>query len=243
MKMFRNTVVCASVLALVSCAATQTALQHGTLEVSTKQSDTIFLKPVSASQKTIYISVKNTSDEDLNIAPKLKSSLINHGYKVVNNADSAHYLLQANVLKVGKMSPSASKSALGSGYGSVIAGAVAGTALGSLTHSQNMMIGGGLAGAALGVAADALIKDENYTMVTDVQISERAGAGVKINEKTRAQLSNGSATQTVQTYSTQGQYERYRFRVVSNANKMNLKFSQAKEALEDGLVKSLSGNF
>lgn len=133
-----------SVTVLTGCAATQTALEHGSLQVSTKQSETIFLDPVLKDQKTVYVSVKNTSDEEINIAPQLKAVLMNHDYKVVNNPSSAHYILQANVLKVGKMSVAASQSALGGGYGSVIAGAVAGTAAGSLTHTGTGMIAGGL---------------------------------------------------------------------------------------------------
>jgi hypothetical protein len=228
---------------LCSCAATQTALEHGSLQVSTKQSETIFLDPVSNAQKTVYVSVKNTSDEEIDIAPQLKTALSSHGYKVINNPNSAHYLLQANVLKVGKMSVAASQSALGGGYGSAIAGAVAGTAAGSLTASSTGMIAGGLAGGVIGMAADSLVKDVNYTMITDVQISERVGKGIKVNEQFQSHLKNGSATVTSQTSSRDSQYQRYRTRVVSNADKVNLKFSDARVSLEQGLVKVISGIF
>ena len=114
---------------LIGCAATQTALEHGSLQVSTKQKgDSIFLSPVRDAQKTVYVSVKNASDEDINIAPRLKSSLMAQGYKVLTNPDAAHYLLQVNVLKVGTMSKTASHSALGGGYGSALAGAATGAA-------------------------------------------------------------------------------------------------------------------
>ncbi|HCU5991524.1 TPA: complement resistance protein TraT [Legionella pneumophila] len=228
---------------LCSCAATQTALEHGSLQVSTKQSETIFLDPVSNAQKTVYVSVKNTSDEEIDIAPQLKTALSSHGYKVINNPNSAHYLLQANVLKVGKMSVAASQSALGGGYGSAIAGAVAGTAAGSLTASSTGMIAGGLAGGVIGMAADSLVKAVNYTMITDVQISERLGKGVKVNEQFQSHLKNGSSTVTSQTSSRDSQYQRYRTRVVSNADKVNLKFSDARVSLEQGLVKVISGIF
>nr|HAT8715180.1 conjugal transfer protein TraT [Legionella jordanis] len=231
------------IIMLVSCAATQMALEHRTLEVSTKQSETIFLDPFSNNQKTVYVSVKNTSDEELNIMPQLKTTLSSHGYKIVNNPNSAHYLLQANVLKVGKMSVAASQSALGGGYGSAIAGAVAGTAAGSFTNSSTGMIAGGLAGGVIGLAADSLVKDVNYTMITDVQISERVGKGVKVNEQLQSHLKNGEATVTSQTSSRDSQYQRYRTRVVSNADKVNLKFQDARPALEQGLVKVISGIF
>lgn len=228
---------------LVSCAATQTALEHGSLQVSTKQSETIFLDPVSKSQKTVYVAVKNTSDEEINITPQLKTALVSHGYKVVKNPSSAHYLLQANVLKVGKMSVAASQSALGGGYGSALAGAVAGTAAGSLTNSDTGMIAGGIAGGLVGLAADSLVKDVNYTMITDVKISERAGKGMQVKERFRANLENGSASQSLHTYSKSSQFIPYRTRIVSNADKVNLKFTDARGALERGLVKAISGIF
>lgn len=242
-KIILKSLLVGAVVVLTGCAATQTALEHGSLQVSTKQSETIFLDPVSNAQKTVYVSVKNTSDEEIDIAPQLKTALRAHGYKVINNPNSAHYLLQANVLKVGKMSVAASQSALGGGYGSAIAGAVAGTAAGSFTQSSTGMIAGGLAGGVIGLAADSLVKDVNYTMITDVQISERVGKGVKVNEQFQSHLKNGSSTVTSQTSSRDSQYQRYRTRVVSNADKVNLKFSDARVSLEQGLVKVISGIF
>ncbi|HAT7809678.1 TPA: complement resistance protein TraT [Legionella pneumophila] len=238
-----KTLLVGTIAVLTGCAATQTAIEHGSLQVSTKESETIFLDPVSNTQKTVYVSVKNTSDEDVDIAPQLKTALSSHGYKVINNPNSAHYLLQANVLKIGKMSIAASQSALGGGYGSAIAGAVAGTAAGSFTQSSTGMIAGDLAGGVIGLAADSLVKDVNYTMITDVQISERVGKGVKVNEQFQSHLKNGSATVTSQTSSRDSQYQRYRTRVVSNADKVNLKFQDARPALEQGLVKVISGIF
>jgi outer membrane lipoprotein SlyB len=237
------TFIAGAIAVLTGCAATQTAIEHGSLQVSTKQSETVFLDPVSDGQKTVYISVKNTSDEELNITPQLKTTLSTHGYKVVNNPNSAHYLLQANVLKVGKMRVAASQSALGGGYGSAIAGAVAGTAVGSFTQSSTGMIAGGLAGGVIGLAADSLVKDVNYTMITDIQISEKVGKGITVNEQFQSNLKNGSHSVTSQTSSRESQYQRYRTRVVSNANKVNLKFQDARASLEQGLVKVISGIF
>nr|WP_131784080.1 complement resistance protein TraT [Legionella gresilensis] len=228
---------------LAGCAATQTALEHGSLQVSTKQSETVFLDPVSGTQKTIHLSIKNTSAEEVDITHRLKLALIKQGYQVVNNPNSAHYLLQANILKVGKMSIAASQSALGGGYGSALTGAIAGTAAGSFTNTSSGMLAGGLAGGVIGLAADSLVKDVNYTMITDIQISERVGRGVKVNEQFQSQLKNGNSTITSQTSYRDSQYQRYRTRVVSNADKVNLKFQDAKPLLEQGLVKVISGIF
>jgi outer membrane lipoprotein SlyB len=241
-KIISNGLLAGTIAVLTGCAATQTALEHRTLEVSTKQSETVFLEPISKAQKTMFVSIKNTSDESIDITPQLKTALSNQGYRVVSQPNLAHYLLQANILKVGKMSIAASQSALGGGYGSAVAGAVVGTAAGSFTHSSSGLIAGGLAGGVIGLAADSLVKAVNYTMITDVQISERVGKGA-VHEQFNSNLQNGSASGTYQTSSKHSDYQRYRTRVVSNADKVNLTFAQARPALEQGLVKTLAGIF
>ncbi|WP_454783413.1 complement resistance protein TraT [Legionella sp. WA2022007384] len=228
---------------LTGCAATHTVLEHGSLQVSTKQSDTIFLHPVSSAQKTVYVSVRNTSDEEVTIQPQLKTALMNHGYKVLNNPDAAYYILQANILKIGKMSASASQSALLGGYESAIAGAVVGTAAGSFTNSTAGMVAGGFGGGLIGMAADSLVKEINYTMITDIQISEKVGKEIKVKEQVQSNLKNGSSTMISQNYSRDSKYQSYKTRIVSNANKMNLKFVDARPALEQGLVKTIAGIF
>ncbi len=242
-KVISYTVIASAVAVLTGCAATQTAIEHGHLATSTKLSETVFLNPVSSAEKTVYVSVKNTSDQTIAVEPALKSSFKAHGYRVLNEPSHAHYLLQANILKVGKMSVSASQSALGGGYGSALAGGVAGTALGTMTHNTNAMIGGGIAGGLVGLAADSLVKDVNYTMITDVQISERVGKGVHVQEEHRASLRQGSSSSLNQVSTTASEYQRYRTRVVSNADKVNLAFKYAEPALTSGLVKALVGIF
>lgn len=226
---------------LTSCAATQTALEHHSLEANSKLSKTVFLDPVGQNQKTIFIAVKNTSEETLALQRPLTQAITARGYRVVNNPSQAHYMLQANVLKVGKMSRTASQNALGGGYGSALAGAAAGAALGSFGTS-NTMIGGGIAGGLVGLAADSLVKDVNYTVITDVQISEKVGKGA-VHEHFNSSLENGTASGTYQTSSKRVDYQRYRTRVVSNADKVNLSFKEARPALEQGLVKTLAGIF
>lgn len=241
-RVIQYTALSSALALLVSCAATSTVIEHRNLETDTKLSQTVFLDPVAPSQKTIFIAVKNTSQESLSIDKSLKNALAEHGYKVVNNPEKAHYMLQANILQVGKMSVSASKSALGGGYGSALAGAGTGAALGALSGHSNTMIAGGVAGGLIGLAADSLVKAVNYTMITDVQISERVGKGA-VHEQFNASLQNGTASGTTQTSSKHSDYQRYRTRVVSNADKVNLSFAQARPVLEQDLVKTLAGIF
>lgn len=241
MRPLKDMLLYGSVLMLCSCAATQVAIEHKDLDAQTKMSETIFLDPVPNTQKTVHLSVHNTSDKRLAITRAIKSSLQDNGYRVVSNPNKAHYLLQANVLKVGKMSRSASQSIIGGGYGSALAGAGAGVAVGSLSNNSNMALAGGLAGGALSFAASALVKDVNYVMITDIQVSERSRSNIK--QQSRTQLTNGTSTKTTQNYSENSYFKRYRTRIVSNADQVNLKFSEARPALEQGLVKAISGIF
>ena len=233
--------VAATGLQLLGCAATQTAIEHGKLSTSTKMSETIFLDPVSDKQKTAYISVKNTSDQKINFSEQLATAMKAHGYTLVSNPARAHYLVQANVLKIGKMSRSASEAAIGGGFGSTLAGVGTGVAVGSLTNNSNAMIAGGLAGGLVSVAADALVKDVNYAMITDIQISERSNH--KIKQRTQASLQNGASTHTMQDYSEESNLKRYRTRLVSNADKMNLNFAEARPVLEREAAHAISGIF
>ncbi len=240
---FKKKAVLASIsISLLSgCASMQTALEHKDLQVSAQQSETIFLDPVPNSQKTVHVTIKNTSDQELAITSNILKSIKSHGYKIVSNPNKAHYLLQANVLKIGKMSLSSSHQALGGGYGSALSGITTGIALGSLSNSSNTMVGAGMVGGLVSMAADSLVKDVNYTMITDIQVSERVNGLIK--ERTKAHLTNGSSTQTNQEYSNKTNLQRYRTRIVSNADKVNLKFAEAKPYLEKSLAKVVSGIF
>lgn len=90
---------------------------------------------------------------------------------------------------------------------------------------------------------DAVVKDVNFSMITDVRISERVGKGVKVSEEHRANLSQGTGSSTHQISTRNSNYERYQTRIVSNAEKVNLSFKDARPALETGLVKTLAGIF
>jgi hypothetical protein len=107
----RKTAICAitaAVLLLQGCAATQVALGKRDLDVQTKMSATVFLDPVPPEQMTVFVQVRNTSDrQDLDIAEDVKNAVIAKGYRVVRDPKLAKYYLQANILFVGKTSPTA----------------------------------------------------------------------------------------------------------------------------------------
>lgn len=229
------------IMMLGACASIQTGLEHRKLTGGSQMSESIMLDAVPKSQKTVHVTIKNTSDKQINIARKVKRAIESHGYKVVSNPNRAHYLLQANILKVGQMSKSASQSALGGGYGSALSGLATGAAIGSFSGSGGTTLGAGLAGGLISMAADSLVKDVNYSMITDVQVSERVNGFV--SEKTTASLKNGSATQTQQTSTKRSKFQRFRTRILSNADKVNLQFADARPMLEDSLAKVIAGIF
>ena len=81
-------------------------------------------------------------------------------------------------------------------------------------------------------------------MITDLQIRERPLAGETVTQKQSAALSAGSSTNmTQQSSGVKVKWKTYRTRIISTAEKMNLDFKEARPALEDQLVRSISGVF
>ncbi|WP_414039447.1 complement resistance protein TraT [Acidithiobacillus sp. M4-SHS-6] len=231
-----------AIVALSGCAATEMAIQHRNLAVQTKMSNTIFLPPASPSEQTVYLQMRNTSDENMDM-PRLRQELAvdlnNQGYRVVPYT-KAHYLLQVNVLSVGKTTTSAAQAALGQGYGGTLAGVLAGGAIGGVAGQSYEAAGiGGLAGGAIGFLADSLVHTNTYGMVTDVQVGVRSKNAVQSQSK--ANLSQGTSTQIHQQSTASGHWMYYRTRIVSTANQTDLSFKHALPALQGQLVHSLAG--
>jgi len=250
MNIFRKGLVAISLVALMlvsfsGCSAMQTAIKKRNLDVQTKMSETIFLDPVSPSERIIYFDVRNTSDKEMHIKQAIRNAFVAKGYKITDDPKKAKYMLQANILKVGKTDLREAKNLLGSGFGSALTGAAAGAATSyALGGGGRTSMAVGLAGAALGFVGDALVEDTVYVMVTDLQIRERPLEGEVITQTQQASLAQGSSTQ-VQQHIQGGKvkWKTYRTRIISTAEKMNLKFDEARPVLEKALVRSISGVF
>jgi hypothetical protein len=126
---------------------------------------------------------------------------------------------------------------LSRGYEGAVTGA-AGAELPLTTPVLQGRLGVGLAAGLVGMAADAMVEDVNYTMITDVQIAERTKTQVQTDNV--AVLRQGTSGAKVQTSTETGNQHKYQTRVVSNANKVNLKFPEAQPVLEDQLAKSIA---
>jgi hypothetical protein len=239
----------AALTAMVGCAATSTAIAKRNLDVQTRMSKTIFLDPVAPTDRRIIIQVRNTSDKpDFNVEPLIREALVARGYQVTEDPADAHYMLQANVLQVAKSDPKTSEEVLQAGFGGGLIGAVIGAVVegsGGGTRADINQGGavGGLVGAAVASVADSAIQDVTYTVITDVQVSERPADGVKITEKQSAELDQGTGSSVTQTSEQMAQWRRFQTRIVSTANKVNLSFEDASPALVQGLTQALSGLF
>lgn len=223
------------------CGAAHTAIKKRNLDVQTKMSETIFLEPTEAQYKVIFVDVRNTSDKEINVKDSIINSLKSRGYTITESPQKAYFMLQANILQVGKSDLRSAQSALEGGFGGAVAGAAAGYAM----HNSNSNAAvGGLIGAAVGVVADALVDDTYYSMITDVQIRERPMAGEVVTQTQAAKIKQGSSTNVNQDIKgAKMEWKTYRTRVVSTANKVNLDFVEAQPVLQEALGKSLSGLF
>ncbi|HEX8874347.1 MAG TPA: complement resistance protein TraT [Nitrosospira sp.] len=237
---------------LSGCAAVHTSIAKKDLDVQTKMSDTIFLDPVEPERKIVYLNVRNTSDKsNFDIAAPVARVLEGKGYTITPDPKKAHYWLQVNVLSVDKASPTAAQAALGAGYGgaygAAIGGAAAGAAIGAAVDGWGAAGIGGLAGvAALGLVdtvASAAVKDVTFMAVTDVEIAERAEAGVIVRQDNQQDAKQGIGGAMRQTSSKVTNMNKYRTRVVSTANKVNLQYEEAAADLTNGLTRSISGLF
>ncbi len=217
-----------STLALSGCGAMSTAIKKRNLEVKTQMSETIWLEP--ASERTVFLQIKNTSDKDMSgLQGKIADAVKAKGYQVVTSPDKAYYWIQANVLKADKMDLRESQGWLNRGYEGAAVGAALGAGItGYNSNSAGATLGVGLAAGLVGMAADAMVEDVNYTMITDVTTDNVAA------------LRQGTSGAKIQTSTETGNQHKYQTRVVSNANKVNLKFEEAKPVLEDQLAKSIA---
>jgi hypothetical protein len=238
-------IVAAMSLTLANCVGTTTAISKRDLATENKMSNTVFLEPTAAENQTVYVQVRNTTDVPaLNVEESVKTSLRMKGYQIVSDPKKAQYMLQANVLSAGQIDPETRDDVLASGYGGALSGGVVGAGTAAVFGGQqSAVIGGALVGAAIGMLVDASIKDVTYGVTTDIQLSEKTSNGSVVTKTSQGKLKQGSDT-TIQTnQQTKDNWQRYQTRVVSTANKANLKWDEAAPALADGLSKTIAGIF
>ena len=232
----RAALIAVSMVTLSACGALKTSVEKSDLDVQTRASESIFLEPVAPDKRVIFVSVRNTSDKDLDIKQRIVTRLEQSGYRITDNPDEAQFMLQANVLKVGETNEKQRDSYVEAGF--------TGAALGNAVSSSSDSTKGIILGAIAGVVIDALVADVLFTMVTDLQVRERPRGNEVVTQEQSGQTSQGSSTTVNEsTNPTPSDWKTYRTRIVSTANQVNLQFEEALPALENGLVRSIAGFF
>lgn len=224
-------------LLIGGCSSLETAVKKRNIETQTKMSETIWLNPEYITDKTVFIQVKNTSMSNIYIEDDLKNVLKSKGYKVVNNPKTANYWLQINILKLEKLSLNSSEVAL-----SGVTGAGIGALLGGYnTGSANTAVAWGLVGGALGILSDALVDDTFYGMITDILVSERTP--YKVKNSAISATTQGTQSRNFSISENSNNMNKYQTRIVSTANKMNLKLEEAEPKLKGELLKAIANIF
>lgn len=264
--------LCAALLAtslLAGCNATTTLIQKSDLDVQTHMSGTVFLDPVSPDKHVVMVRVRNTSDyQDLDLRSPLTAAVQARGYRVTNNPDEAQFILSVNVLQAGPIDPKKKDALLSAGYGDALLGGAGAAGVAALAGGNGTAVGAAaLGGAALGYLADQLVKDVYYSVVTDIQIQQRAANGVVVHQTTTTNAGTGAAggqvgsnhaqgastgttnynanatvsgTQKSQVVSEDSAFKSYQVRDIAYANKVNLKPAEAMPLLTQKLTNSIS---
>jgi hypothetical protein len=240
--------IAALVAILGGCAATETALSHKDLEVQSRTSTAIFVDPVPQPKRTIYLDIKSGVMEfdrkKFKDFVKEQFNTNDNNYKIVDDPDQAQFQMVAYVLNLEKTNPTAAQEALGKGYmgGAIVAGAAIG-AVGNSSHPMNGAVGLGVAAGAAELIAGSLVKNVTYMLVCDIQITEKAKEGVIVRKDTKINAKVSDAGSSQQTVSEASNRKEYRTRIVTTANKVNLKLEDAQDLMFKKTAYSLSGFF
>jgi hypothetical protein len=262
-------VLLAAALALGGCQAADAVINNSTLNVQTQMSESVFLDPAPSNMKTVYVSVRNTSDRpEVDFRAPLMQAISARGYRVVDDPNQAHFMLRANVLQVGPVKEQDRGALLSAKYGEPL---LAGAAVGGLTSAfgggSNAALGVGLGVAAGAYLANQLVRNVTYAVVTDIQLSERPRRGAVVNQRTTTVAAQGNSSVTAaagpnsrfsgaafssattnarvrsQDVFERADFKQYQLRSIAYAEKVNLQFEEAVPVLVQRLAGTLSNLF
>ncbi len=234
---------------MFGCSATTTMLSKSDLDVQTRTSTAIFVDAVAKDKRTIYVDVRSGVMEfDRNSFKRFVieqfSAAGNSGYTIVEDPEAAQFQMNVYVLNLEKTSPTAAEAALGKGYtgGSIAAGA----AIGAMANSSNRYRGAAAGGLLLGATefiSGSMVKDVTFMLVADVQIKEKARKGVFVRKDSKVDAKISDAGSSRQTFSEVSNKKEYRTRIVTTANKANLKLEEAQELMFKKTAYAMAGFF
>ena len=175
-----------------------------------------------------------------------------NGYRIVDEADQAHYHMSVYVLSLEKASPTAAGAGLRQGYSGKAGKAGMAGAAGALLGARNTgtycgAASGGLLASALAsggtLLANNLVKDVTCMLVCDVAVKERAAKGVLVRKDSCIDTKISDAGASQQRVSEVSDRKEYRTRVVTTANKANLALKDAQDLMFSKTAYALSGFF
>ncbi|MCP9465233.1 MAG: complement resistance protein TraT [Nitrospira sp.] len=242
---------------LAGCAGHMTLSK----EIQVKTSSTIFLQPTS--DKTVFVSTKNTSgNPDVELVG-LKTRLASRGFQLVEDPDKAHTLVQVNTVYCDKSKPGTTlDTLLAGGFGSGI-GAAAGTAAALSGAGMRSIPIAGAVGGLVGMGLAKATEDTVYVCAADVQVIERTDEVVQqqvttnitptpqaqpgvmgllggLNQQSLTPPSVPGVGQTMTEVRT-GKQRIHQTRVVAGAQQMWLNLKEASVALREHLTEAISG--
>jgi len=261
--MFLKTLtLCASsviALSLLSgCATTQ-------LQTKAKMTQSVFVDPVAKEKRIIFVSMRNTSGHDVNLEPRVVSTLQNKGYIITDDPDKATYILMANVLYADIKQEN--NTAGGAAAGGLAGGAIAG--YNSRSGSVGSTLGGAAAGALVGGLLGKLTEDTIFQMQVDVLIKQRAKGSVYTttgNKAGQSSVSDGRKAGVMNEFGGairdteggakvkdnrtnyasqeyQSEYIEKQTMLFAEATKMNLTLPEAIPTLEMQIANQIAGIF
>jgi hypothetical protein len=259
----------AATLLLGGCQAADAVINNSTLNVQTQLSETVFLDPAPPSQRTVYVSIRNTSDRpDVEFRAPLMQAIAARGYRIVDDPSQAHFMLRANVLQVGPIKDQDRVALLGAKYGEpLLGGLAAGAITAGFGGTNAAALGVGLGVAAGSYLANQFIRNVTYAVVTDIQLSERPRRGTVVSQRTTtvaasgntaSTMSMGPSTRNSTSFSSSGtnnsrvrsqdvfeqaDFKQYQLRSIAYAEKVNLQFDEAVPVLVQRLAGTLSNLF
>lgn len=160
----------------------------------------IFVEEPPSDSTAIFIRVRDTSGEGLNLHQKVLRNFKSQGLKITTDFKKANYILQANVKDVGQVSAAEMAKLQDSSYGEEVAtilqrslgGVVAGGVVGALDGNAAK---GALVGAGLGAISGAIEANARATriahkramkfiaLVVDISVKEQLPDGGLITKK------------------------------------------------------------
>lgn len=246
--------ISASILMFSGCATT-------TMQTQSKMTRSIFVEPVKKDQRIVFVDIKNTSGQNVNLAPLVEQELTKKGYKLTDDPETAKYVLMANILFCDNKKEN-----------NAAGGAAFGAATGALSQAyrgDREAVAGALAGGVIGGLVAKATEDDIFQMVVDINVREKAKHAVKISQNSSmgqasisderragfmnsfaGPIANADGSGKLNDAITDGKQQSYesdyiekQTRIMAEAIKMGLKLEEAIPELEKKVAAQIAGIF